>query len=492
MSTVRRIAKNTSVLLIAQIVSLVLGFFFTLYTARYLGAAGFGVLSFALAFTGMFAVLTDLGLGTLTTREIARDKSVTDTYFGNIVLMKTVLVVITFGLIALIVNLLGYPLETIHVVYLIGLSVIFTAFTGMVNSIFQALEKMEFQSVGAILNGSLLLFGALLAIKQGFGVIQFAFVYFIASVIVLIYGLAVYSWKFYSLRIAFSWEFWKKTFKEALPFGLSGLLVTIYYYVDNVILSLLVSKPNEVLGWYNAAYKVILVLLFIPNVYFMSVFPVMAKLFRDSEDALFFLFDRSFKYMTIIAVPIGVAVTLLANIVIPLLFGSDYGPSVIALQILVWSDVFIFMNLAFSSLLNSIGRQVDVTKVSFICMIVNIALNLVLIPRYSYVGSSAVTVITELTALLGVIIFARYQFSKIRVRGIAWKVIASSFLAGVLAYYLINVNILLSVLAFIALYFGVLFLLQTFDYNDKYLFKNLLRIGSDEENAGDTQTRGEN
>jgi len=75
MNTVQRIAKNTGVLLASQVVSYAIGFFFVMYTARYLGAEGFGVLSFALAFTGIFGVFADLGLRQLTVREVARGES---------------------------------------------------------------------------------------------------------------------------------------------------------------------------------------------------------------------------------------------------------------------------------------------------------------------------------------------------------------------------------------------------------------------------------
>ncbi len=61
MNVIQRIAKNTMVLLLSGIVSKALGFFYVMYTARYLGAEEFGVLSFALAFTGIFGVFTDLG-----------------------------------------------------------------------------------------------------------------------------------------------------------------------------------------------------------------------------------------------------------------------------------------------------------------------------------------------------------------------------------------------------------------------------------------------
>ena len=127
MSTIQRIAKNTTVLMIAQVAGYLLAFFSMMYIARYLGAAGFGILSFALALTGIFAVFGDLGLQPLTVREVAGDKSLALKYVANVSLMKVILAAVTFGLIALTVNLMGYPSETIKVVYLLALSVIFAA-----------------------------------------------------------------------------------------------------------------------------------------------------------------------------------------------------------------------------------------------------------------------------------------------------------------------------------------------------------------------------
>ena len=75
MDTTKRIAKNTAVLFFAQIISYIIAFIYTMYTARYLGSAGFGILNFAVSFTGIFAILCDLGLQTLTVREVSRDKS---------------------------------------------------------------------------------------------------------------------------------------------------------------------------------------------------------------------------------------------------------------------------------------------------------------------------------------------------------------------------------------------------------------------------------
>ena len=269
MNTVQRIAKNTGVLFVSQIVSYILGFFYIMYTARYLGVEGFGILSFALAFAGIFGIFSDLGLRNLTVREVAREKSLAGKYLGNIVVIKIFLGVVTIGLIAITINLLGYPLQTIKIVYLISLSVVFGTFSGMFYSIFQAYEKMEYQSLGQILSSVLMLAGALFAISNKYDIIGFASIYFIVNAIILGYALVVSSLKFVLPKMEFDWGFWKVTIKEALPFGLTGIFVTIYYWIDSVMLSLM--QGDEAVGWYNAAYRLIIVLLFIPSIHLGSV-----------------------------------------------------------------------------------------------------------------------------------------------------------------------------------------------------------------------------
>ena len=84
MNTVQKIAKNSLVLLASNIISKILGFFYVMYIVRYLGAEGFGILSFTLAFAGIFGVFNDLGLNLLTVREVTRDKSFAGKYLDNI------------------------------------------------------------------------------------------------------------------------------------------------------------------------------------------------------------------------------------------------------------------------------------------------------------------------------------------------------------------------------------------------------------------------
>lgn len=476
MNTVQRIAKNTAVLLAANIISKVLGFFYVMYTARYLGAEGFGTLSFALAFTGIFGVFSDLGLSPLTVREVARDKSLAKKYLNNISVMKTILVTITFALIVIVINLLGYPEQTIKVVYLISLSVVFNSFTGMFYSIFRAFEKMEYQSLGQILNSTLMLFGVFFAISRGFNVIGFASLYFMISVVALIYSLVISTWKFVKPKMEVDWSFWRRTIKEALPFGLTGISGMIYTYTDSIMLSLM--QGDEIVGWYNAAYRLILILLFIPGIINSAIFPTMSKFYISSQNALKLMCEKYFKIMFIIGIPLGVGTTLLANKIILLIFGSEYRPSIIALQILIWTIVFTFAGAAFVKLFESINKQIIITKISGICVIINILLNLLLIPKFSYVGASFATVITEFILVGSIFIFA-YKFgygieSKKVVKNIS-KVIIASVVMGAFLWYFKSLNLFILIILAILFYLIMIYIIKGINYEDVQMFKRIIK-----------------
>jgi O-antigen/teichoic acid export membrane protein len=475
MSSVQRIARNTTLLLLSSVIGFVLGFFFTVYVARYLGAQGFGVLSFALAFTAIFAVLTDLGLTTLMIREIARDKTLARKYLSNIVVLKVVLVIITFGLIALTAQLARYPAETVRAIYLIGLSVIFGAFSTMFYGVFRAYERMEFLALGQVLGGALLLGGAFWAISHHYSVVGFALIYSIGSAIILGYCFIVSAAKFVIPGIEVNLGFWRETLKQAWPFALSAIFLTLYFSIDSVMLQSM--KGNEAVGWYGAAYRLILCLAFIPSAYFTAVFPIMSRFHITSQDLLKFTHERSLKYMLILGVPIGVGTTILASKIILLIFGVEYVNSVIALQILVWSMVFIFVNGVFGQLFNSVNKQLVATSIIIGGALLNVVLNVILIPRYSLTGASISTVITvSIGFLINYIWSSRigHGLSVKNTLGIIMRVSVASAVMGLPVYYFQNFYILALVPLAALLYFGVLYIIGGIDKEDKILLSQII------------------
>lgn len=474
MGQLQTIAKNSAVLLTAQVISYIFSFFITIYIARYLGTEGFGILSFALAFTGMFSVLADMGLNTFMVREVAREPAARDRYVTNIFLIKTLLAVLTLILIVVTINLLEYPPETILVVYILSLYIILNSLGGIFNSIFQAYQQMEWQSIGTILNSALLLGVVLMAIYLNLDVVAFASSYLLVSAVVLIYSFLIYIWKFHLPQFRVDLAFWHPTLGEAWHFGLISIFSTVYVWIDTLILSLF--QGNEAVGIYNAAYRLVLVYLFIPTVFNMSIFPVMSRFFIDAQDSLKRTVEKYFDFMILIGTPLAVGTALLAPEIIMFIFGDQYTGAIIALQILVWSILFIFLNSPFFQLMSSIDRQQTLTRIVAICMVVNIVLNLIFIPRYSYVAASIITVITEFLAFILTLHSVRklgYHILTAKMKLIG-KVVLVSGLTGLVILYFPEFNLILTIIAAVLTYLVLIYLTKCVQREDIRLVKDIL------------------
>lgn len=465
MNFVQRVVKNVSVFLAAQVITCLLSFFFFIYVARYLGAADFGIISFALALAAIVSIFTDLGLMQLIVREVARDKSLVERYLGNVAGIKIILFAISLIGLILFVNIVGYPAETKKVVYLIILSVFFGAFAQIFYAIFQAYERIEFESLGRILSSALLL-GALLVVASAgkLTVLTIASLYSLASAVVLGYAFIIFLWKFAKPKIKVGWKFWNVIVRESLSFGLVGVFGTLLHWIDTVMLSIM--KDDAAVGWYGVAYRIFFVLLFIPSAFDVTIFPAMSRFFISSRDSLKIICEKYFKYMSIIGIPIGIGGMLLADKIIFLLFGREYIPSIIAFKILVWSAVLVFLGTPFSTLLNSINRQLVLAKIVGVSTVFNILLNLILIPKYSYIGASIATVVSMLLILFGVIMgTARigYKMPILKMADPVLKAVFSSLIMGIFIVWFKDINIFFLIVSSAIIYFVLLYLIKGFN-----------------------------
>lgn len=471
MNMIQRLTKNVGVLFISQMLSYVLGFFTLMYSARYLGVEGFGTLSLALAFTGIFTVCMDLGLSTLTIREVARDKSLANDYVANITVIKIILAIVTFLLMSILVHLLGYDQQTMQVVYIIALYTVFTTFSQLFYAVFQAHEKMEYQSLGTILSSVLLIVGVLLAIYFKFSLIKFSLIYVVSGASILIYALFIYSQKFSLPKLSFNFEQWKNLVHESWPFAITGISLNIYTWIDTILLSMI--QGQEAVGFYNASYKLILILLFIPSIFNYAIFPIMSQYYISSKKSLNFTFEKLFKLMMIFGLPIGVGTVLIANKVIFLIYGQQFNSSIVVLQILIWSTVLIFARSPFELLIQSSNKQIVVTKIFILGAIFNVIFNLLVIPRYSYVGAGVITVLTD-AIVLGLLIIATkgigFSISKNTKLDIIKIIIASLFM-GLTLNCLFDLNLFIKIVIGILIYSLTLLILRIFDSDELYMFK---------------------
>ncbi len=473
MNTIQRIAKNTSLLFISQIITYLLVFLSLTYMARYLGVEKFGILSFALSFAGILIIFADLGLSTLMTREVARDRSMIEKYIINVIILKVFLVILTSFFSLGLIYYLNYDAITILVIFLVILSFFFNSFSLTFYSLFQALEAMEYQSLGQVLNSLFLLIGVLVVIYLGLDILGIAAAYFITGIIITVYTVTVYIRRFSLPKINFNLDFSKDLLKKALPLSFALIFSSIAFRIDTVILALLVG--NVAVGLYTSSYRLIEVLVFIPSVFTAAIYPVASNFYISSHDSLKIVHKKSIEYLTMASIPIVVLGTMMANEIILLIYGSQFTDAVIALQILIWATPFIFLSFVFATLIVSINKQKLALKIAMISMIVNIVLNLIFIPLFSYVGSSFITVITELTDFALYFLFLSHYLYRVELEKIILKPVIAGILMGLFIYY---VDIPFFSMIFIApvVYLISLTLLKAFSKEDTDILKQIIGI----------------
>lgn len=472
MNTVQRIAKNVGALTLMNIVSVALMLIITIFIARYLGDVIFGKYSFALAFTALFGVFIHLGLDILITRDVARDKSKASKYVGNITIIRAISSIIVLILIIVTITLMNYPSDTTMAVYIFGLYVVFTSFANIFNATFRAFERMEYQAILQIMEKIIIASLGLIVLFSGYGLVELALVFLFGGIFNILFSYLICRKKFVKPKFEIDLKFWTQSIKEAYPFLFGLIFVMIYFRIDTVMLSIM--EGDAVVGWYNASYMLIGGLGIISASILPAIFPVMSRFFNNSKEALQAVYNNSFRYLFMIGFPIAVGTTLLADKIILLLYGEQYINSIIALQILVWAELFVFLNNTTGNVLSSINKHRTSMKIAGTGAALNILLNLVFIPYLSYIGASITTVITEFfVAFVGVIYISKNGYTLHLSKDII-KIIGSGAIMGLFVFCFRDINLLFIVLLSVVIYFGVLCIIGAITKEDMKLIKNLI------------------
>ena len=473
MSEIQTLFKNISWVTTSQVIVNLCAFLWTIAIARYLGVNDYGILSFAISFTVLLGMGTDIGMSTFATREISKDKSITHKFINNVIPFKILLSIALFIVTALILILLGYNKLTIEVALIISLETIFICMIKFIGGVFQAYENQKINSIGEMIAGILLLIFTLIVIMFDLGLIGVAISYALAYLIFLLHMVINMNKSFGIPKFEFDFKFWKDVAIKSIPFGLSIFFYTVYFSIDVVMIQFL--SGDYATGIYNSAYKIVSVFAAFYVIYQYVIFPLMSKLYAENANLLKVSFEQSFKYSLLILLPLCIGVYFYSPYIIDLIYSSQYALASPAMQILIWTVVFLFINGVATSLLNSIGKEVSVTKIYLIAAIFNIVLNYLTIPVWSYIGASITTVLSEILIL----VLMMYSISKTEYKP-DWsllKTVVKLIVCGIIlaiVLHLINVSLWLAIPIGFVVYVLALFITRTIDDTDKYIINELL------------------
>lgn len=468
-----RLVKNFLSLIFSDFFGRVIGMVVTIYIARVLGAAVFGRLSFAQVYVNYFLTLTDFGLFTLAIREIARNQELTNRIGSNLLYLRSFL-----GAAALILLLISIPLfhfkgEQTALIFLFGLAILPAVLD--LSFIFSAHQRMEFFAVIKVISqlaSAFLMFVLLLWLQNVLvlPIVQLA-TSVVAAFLAFILAKRYFNFHFdqFDLNLA------KNLIKAAIPIGLAGLMVQLYYNFDTVILQFL--KGEQVVGWYNVSYKIILLLMSLSGFFNGVLFPYFSQIYHQDPDSLNKILSRTARYLGILIFPIAVGGVVTGPLLIPFLYGSKFLPSVLAFQILILVPLFAYLNGLFSNIFIAANRQRD-NLVAVICgAAVNMGLNTLLIPKFSLNGAAVATVLAEVAVFI-------YFFFKLRgwLDFDIWSLFSTSLISALLmgsTLFLLSIkNFPLQIALGAAIYFISIWILKGVTPEDRriaVIFINVLK-----------------
>jgi len=471
LSTVQRVAKNTSIIIVGNVIFRIISLFVTIYLARYLGTADFGKYSFVFAYLAFFGILTDLGLSTILVREMSRNSAIAPKLIGNAYIIRWILTVFAVILSIAVITLMSYPADTTTCIYIAAFTLLFQSFSGFYSTIFQANLRMGYnifaKLVFRVLSAAIILW--IIFAKGTLLQVIFALVFSEGVKTLINYS---FSRKFVRPKFVIDFGLWRHLIKEALPIALSNVVWVIYYQTDMIMLSIM--EGDVAVGIYSAAHKLFDPLLLIPTALMMSMFPIMSASFKSSNERLIKSYRLSLKYLLIMALPIVIGVTLLSDKIILLIYGRSYANSATVLQILILALVFTFANFVFLDTLIAIDKQKLHTLSLGLCTIVNVVLNFILIPILSYNGAAIATLFTNIVLFLASFYFLSKHLQLPSVYKMLIKPVISGLIMGAFIYYFTDLNLFLLIGLAGLVYFTALLLLKTFSEEDWNIIKKIV------------------
>jgi PST family polysaccharide transporter len=388
----RRVLGNVSWLMVDRVIRMGMGLFVGVWTARYLGPAQFGSLNFAVAYIALFGSVATLGLEGIVVREVLHHPEDRHEILGTTLALRG-----TAGLLAAVVSIAVLRLIQPHdrqallLVSIYSVTLVFQAFD-TIDAFFQSQVRSKI-TVWAK-NGAFLVVAVIRVLLIYFKAPVWAFVTAMAGEIVLGAVGLVLGYRLSGGEI-FSWRRNRKKAAELLqqswPVIFSSMAIMVYVRLDMVMLKMM--QGEFAVGLYAAATRISEVWYFIPLAIVSSVSPAIMRA-KDDPDLFYGRLRKLFSLMTLSACTIGSIVALLSGTIVRILYSNNYSGAAPVLAVHVWASVFVFLGCAQSPW--DIAK--NLLKLSMfrtaLGAVINVAMNLYLIPRYSAMGAAIATVVS--------------------------------------------------------------------------------------------------
>jgi O-antigen/teichoic acid export membrane protein len=393
---VMKYLKNTSWLLGEKALRMTVGLFVGVWVTRYLGPEQFGLLSYAQSFVALFAAIATLGLDGIVVKALVNDQGQRERLLGTAFTLKLFGAVVVLVLLAASVFFQSDDYQTSSLMFIIASATIFQCFN-VIDFYFQSTVLSKYVVYSNVFSLLVSSFIKVILILNDAPLIAFAYVILFDS-LVLASGF-IYCYTLKRLYI-WCWRFdkvvAKSLLKESWPLILSGLVVSMYMKIDQIMIKNMLGSGD--VGQYAAAVRLSEIWYFIPMVISSSLFPAILNAKKISKELYYSRIQQLYDLMAWMAIAIAIPMTFLSDWVVHLLYGAQFSATGGVLMIHIWSAVFVFLGVASSKWFIAEGLQRYSFYRTLFGAILNVGLNLVLIPQYGIYGAAIATLAAQFVA----------------------------------------------------------------------------------------------
>lgn len=454
------VIKNAIWLSVAQIIGRLFRAVILIYAARALGAAEYGIFSYALGLATFFTIFADIGINSIMTREAAKYPDKRSQYFSSGFWIKLTLVLGTAAVIIFVAPLFSKIEAAKALMPLIALLVIFDGLRDFASAFFRAEEKMEREAlVSLITNVGITLAGfAMLYYWQTAKALAWSYV--ASAGLGTLAAIFILKQEFIRVTSNFRKELVKPMLRSSIPIAIIGILGVFTLNIDVIMLGWW-RTPEEV-GFYSAAQRIVVLLYMLPGILANTLFPQISKAVgEENKEKASRILEHGLGAAFLMSLPLAVGGYAVAGPLINLVFGSEYSPAVSAFKALILTVIAIFPSTLLPSYLLAHNAQGKVAFGVGLGSALDIALNAMLIPTFGILGAATSTTLTHFMSY----IYVSYVSNKVNPFSLfkhIWKMILAAIIMGLLSFGLENfgVNVIINILASGLVYAIILFVLK--------------------------------
>lgn len=393
------VIKNAGWIILSKVIQSVLALLIGTLTARYLGPANYGVINYASSLAAFVVPIMQLGLNSIMVQQIIDEPRMEGRILGTSMTMCLVSAGVCYiGLLIFVFCVNPGEMQTVYICLLYGTVLFFQALE-MIQYWFQAKLKSKYVSLTML--GSYVVVSAyrvfLLVNNMNvywFSVSSVLDVMLIAGILHLIYR------KLDGQRLVFDSRLIRPLLSKGKYFIVSSLMITVFTQTDKVMLKIMIDEAAT--GYYAAATTCIFLTNFVFGAIFDSARPVILQKKKQSRE----VFEESvvilFGIIVVSSLLQCVSISLLGKWIIWVLYGTEYLPAANILRILVWYTLFSYIGMTRSIWILAENLQRYIWQVNMSGAVVNVALNLLLIPRWGINGAAWASLTAQFITNIGV------------------------------------------------------------------------------------------